>query len=85
MAFAGNMAQVRVDATRVYQQIDGFGVNINSKYWNGGKLIPTLKLLREDLGATLYRVDIFGKSNWPDPDGSIGPAALNDDHLAKIY
>jgi len=41
--------------------------------------------LREDLGATLYRVDIWGKSNWVDPAGTIGPAALNEENYAAVY
>lgn len=85
MAHAGHIVQINVEAGRAYQIIDGFGVNINSKYWNQGKLIPALNLLRADLGATLYRVDIFGKSNWPDPAGTLGPDALDPDRLAAIY
>lgn len=84
MTPAGRMLRV-VDARRTIQTIDGFGVNINPKYWNDDRLIPTMDLLRDDLGATIYRVDIFGKSNWPDPDGSIGPAALEPDRLAAVY
>lgn len=38
----GSMARVRVDASRAHQTIDGFSVNINSKYWNDEKLIPTM-------------------------------------------
>jgi O-glycosyl hydrolase len=79
------MVRVRVDASRAGQTIDGFGVNINSKYWNGGKLIPTMNLLHDDLGARLYRVDIFGKSNWIDEAGDIGLKALDPSHLEKIY
>lgn len=85
MSNAGEMAEITVDGGRAFQTIDGFGVNINAKYWNDGRLIPTLDLLREDLGATLYRVDIWGKSNWIDPDGTIGPGALNQEHLASVY
>lgn len=81
----GSMARVRVDASRTHQTIDGFGVNINSKYWNDGKLIPTMRLLHDDLGARLYRVDVFGKSNWIDADGNLGPASLEPVHLERIY
>jgi hypothetical protein len=63
--------------------IDGFGVNINSRYWDP-RLLPAMDLLLNDLGATLYRVDIWGKSNWLDPDGSIGRAALDPAHQAKV-
>jgi O-glycosyl hydrolase len=85
MTSPGSMARVRVDASRTHQTIDGFGVNINSKYWNDGTLIPTMRLLHDDLGARLYRVDIFGKSNWIDEEGSIGPASLDPSHLERIY
>ncbi len=85
MTTAGRMLQAAVDVRQVFQTIDGFGVNINAKYWNAGRLIPTMDRLHHDLGATLFRVDIFGKSNWPDPDGLIGPAALEPGRLAAIY
>ena len=85
MTNAGEMVEITVNGGRAFQSIDGFGVNINPKYWNNGKLIPTLDLLREDLGATLYRIDIWGKSNWIDPDGTIGLNALKEEHLASVY
>lgn len=81
----GSMARVRVDASRTLQMIDGFGVNINSKCWDDGRLIPAMRLLHDDLGARLYRVDIFGKSDWIDEDGRLGPAALDPSHLERVY
>lgn len=68
-----------------YQKIDGFGVNINSQYWDGGKLIPVMDLLVHDLGATLYRVDIYGKSNWVDPENKKDASILNDKTYSEIY
>jgi O-glycosyl hydrolase len=76
---------VHLDLTRVYQTIDGFGVNFNPRYWTGMALLPTMDLLLDDLGATLFRVDIWGRSNWIDPDGELGREALTPDHLACIY
>jgi hypothetical protein len=84
MSAAGKLVQINVDASQVFQIIDGFGVNINSKQWQP-RLLPAMELLIHDLGASLYRLDIFGKSNWPDPDGSVGVAALDPIHLQKIY
>lgn len=85
MSHPGNMVNIFIDATSAFQSIDGFGVNINAKYWNEGRLIPTLELLVDDLGATLFRVDIWGKSNWIDPAGEIGPASLDEHNLASVY
>src|SRR6266542_1201277 len=51
-----------VDGAQQGQRIVGFGVNANPKYWNGGALIPALDLLVDQLGADIWRVDIFGRS-----------------------
>jgi len=89
MAGIGNSLRrldVRVDGRKRFQTIDGFGVNINSKYWNGGKLAGALEMLADDLGATLFRQDAWGKSDWPDPAGKLGQAeALDRAHLGKVY
>ncbi|RPJ40250.1 MAG: hypothetical protein EHM21_14975 [Chloroflexi bacterium] len=85
MANAGTKVDVRLDLGKTYQTIDGFGVNINSKYWTGERLLPALDLLVNDLGARLFRVDIWGKSNWIDPTGELGPAALAPERLEAIY
>jgi O-glycosyl hydrolase len=78
------MVPIHIDANQAFQSIDGFGVNINSKSWQP-RLYPAMELLLDDLGATLFRLDIFGKSNWPDPDGSIGPQALDPLRLQAVY
>jgi O-glycosyl hydrolase len=66
MTEALRYVNVAVDAAQDYQTIDGFGVNINSKYWGAPAFDTALELLVDGLGATLYRVDIWGKSDWAD-------------------
>lgn len=86
MAHPGKKIEVIIDATRSFQKVDGFGVNINARYWKNGNLIPVMQLLLEDLRATLYRVDIWGKSNWVDPEGELGRQdAFKPTHLESIY
>jgi O-glycosyl hydrolase len=75
----------KIDLSEKYQKIDGFGVNINSKYWDSGALKPVMDLLIDDLGARLFRVDIYGKSNWVDPDHVLGPSSLNQENYEKVY
>lgn len=65
--------------------MDGFGVNLNTKYWDGGNLKPVIDLLVDDLGATLFRADLYGKSDWIDPDGSRGAAALDSRWGDKVF
>lgn len=85
MTHPGEMVTLRIKPAQTFQTIDGFGVNINSKVFDD-RLMPAMHLLADDLGATLYRVDIWGKSNWIDPDGSLGrQAALLPAHQERIF
>ena len=76
---------IKVDLSQKRQVIDGFGVNINSKHWQDGKLIPTIDLLIDDLGATLFRLDAYGKSNWVDPDDLFDASVLNENTYKRVY
>ena len=77
--------RISVDMDRKYQTIDGFGVNINSKYWNNGKLKPVMDLLIDDLGANLYRLDHYGKSNWMDPENRYDARVLTQENFDRVY
>jgi hypothetical protein len=85
MPHTAKKVEVHLDLTRVFQTVDGFGVNLNPRYWAGPTLLPVMDLLLDDLGATLFRVDLWGRSNWIDPDGELGRAALAEDHLSCVY
>ena len=77
---------VQIDTNDVHQEIDGFGVNINPvEHWKDGALRPVLDLLVDDLGATIFRLDPFGFTNWIDPNGTAGPSSLNPETYARIY
>jgi hypothetical protein len=78
--------QVSVDPNDAHQVIDGFGVNINPvDHWRDGALAPTVDRLIDDLGATIFRLDPYGFTNWVDPAGRIGPSAMNPERLAEVY
>jgi len=76
---------VTVNGADKKQTMAGFGVNINSKYW-GDRLMPVMNLLTDELGAKLYRLDVFGMSNWIDEDGTLGKEkAFSQENLDKVY
>jgi O-glycosyl hydrolase len=85
MIHAGPKVEVTLFPEKTFQSIDGFGVNINARYWIGDRLTPALDLLVDDLGARLFRVDIWGKSNWIDPEGEIGKKSLERKRMEAIY
>ncbi|MFC5471509.1 hypothetical protein ACFPPD_22805 [Cohnella suwonensis] len=74
-----------VKAGDIFQTIDGFGVNLNPQYWNNGALTPVMDLLIDDLGASLFRVDVFGNSNWVDPDNRYDKSILTESTYSKVY
>ena len=78
-------AELTVAYEEKYQTIDGFGVNINSKYWNGGALRPVVDFLVDDLGAVLFRVDGYGNANWIDPDNDSDATCLCEGCFARVY
>ncbi|NLE45168.1 MAG: hypothetical protein GX620_10635 [Chloroflexi bacterium] len=85
MAGALDHISVTLDAARTHQTIDGFGVNFNSKYWGAKSFDHVMDLLVDDLGATLFRVDIWGKSNWVDPEDAHNARVLNEETYRTIY
>ena len=53
---------VVVTANRA-QIIQGFGVNFNGTYFRGAQK-PMVDMLIDDLGATIFRLDPYGLTNW---------------------
>jgi O-glycosyl hydrolase len=69
-----------IDPATQYQRIDGFGVNANPKNWTSTDLAPALDQLTDDLHASIWRVDVDGRSDWLE-----SPAQLTPDSYASIY
>jgi O-glycosyl hydrolase len=67
-------SQISVDAGKRFQTIEGFGVNFNGTYFRDTQK-PLLDMLVDDLGATIFRLDPYGLSNWE---------AVNDNSDAKV-
>ncbi len=59
----GPVTQITVNPAQRYQVIDGFGVNFNGTYFRDAQK-PMIDILIEDLGATIFRLDPYGLSNW---------------------
>jgi hypothetical protein len=68
-----------------FQTIDGFGVNLNPALWNNGTLKPALDLLVDELGATQFRFDCFGRANWLEADKQLPDGSWPADYLTEVY
>lgn len=81
-----NTATITLHSQQTHQTIAGFGANINPVgHWRDGELIPTMDKLIDDLGASLFRLDPYGFTNWIDPDSTVGRSALNAETYARAY
>ena len=56
-------AQITLDPGTRFQTIDGFGVNFNGTYFRDSQK-PMIRSLVSDLGATIFRLDPYGLTNW---------------------
>jgi len=67
--------RLEIDGATRYQTIDGFGVNINTSWWNNGEYAdakvvqPAIDLLVDSLGASIFRA-VIEEIDWE---------AVNDD------
>ncbi|MBV8810381.1 MAG: hypothetical protein JO033_17060, partial [Acidobacteriaceae bacterium] len=55
--------RVTVNLSSRHQTIDGFGVNFNGTYFRDAQK-PMIDMLIDDLGATIFRLDPYGLTNW---------------------
>src|SRR5919198_253525 len=81
---AGGIVRVNVDPNKHYQVIDGFGVNFNGTYFRDAQK-PMINMLIDDLGATLFRLDPYGISNWEAANDNDDPNVMNWEYYNDRY
>ena len=81
---AGPAARVSVDPRERYQTIDGFGVNFNGTYFREAQK-PMIDMLIDDLGATIFRLDPYGLSNWEAVNDNNDPQDMNWEYYNDRY
>lgn len=75
-----------IDGSQRFQRIDGWGVNANPKNWSVYPTLgPALDLLVSDLGATLWRVDVFGNSDWEATNDNGDPFTPDWTYFNNLY
>jgi len=76
---------LQIDGSEKFQQIDGFGVNANTRSWNAHELMPALNLLIDSLHADLWRVIVETVYNWEDKNDNTDPFSFNWDYYNALY
>lgn len=74
-----------IDGSEKLQQIDGIGVNANTRSWNGAELEPALNLLLDSMHATIWRVIVETVEKWEDVNDNDDPITFNWNYYNKLY
>jgi O-glycosyl hydrolase len=77
-------AQINVDTGKRFQTMEGFGVNFNGTYFRDAQK-PLLDMLVDDLGATIFRLDPYGLSNWEAVNDNADPKVMNWEYYNDRY
>jgi len=77
-------AHIQVDLSQRFQVIDGFGVNFNGTYFRDAQK-PMIDMLINDLGATIFRLDPYGLSNWEAANDDNDPKHMNWEYYNDRY
>ena len=81
----GMNVSLKIDGSKKFQQIDGIGVNANTRSWNGEELKPALNLLIDSMHASIWRVIVETVYNWEDKNDNNDPFIFNWDYYNKLY
>ncbi|HMI64579.1 MAG TPA: CehA/McbA family metallohydrolase [Cyclobacteriaceae bacterium] len=76
---------LQIDGSKRFQQIDGIGINANTRSWNGNELQPALDLLLDSMHATIWRVIVETVEKWEDINDNNDPFTFNWDYYNKLY
>ncbi len=79
-----SLGRITIDANQRFQTIDGFGVNFNGTYFRDAQK-PMIDGLIDDLGATMFRLDPYGLSNWEAVNDNDDPKVMNWDYYNDRY
>lgn len=88
---SGNIpVQLQIDGAKKYQQMDGFGVNINTAWWYNGDyedamvVQPAIDMLFDSLGATIFRA-VIEEMDWEAVNDDNDPNNFNWDYYNKVF
>ncbi len=76
--------RVQVHPEQRFQTIDGFGVNFNGTYFRDEQK-PMIDMLVKDLGATIFRLDPYGNTNWEAKNDDADPNHMNPEYYNDRY
>jgi O-glycosyl hydrolase len=81
---------LRINGAERFQQLDGFGMNINTAWWYDGKygdasvVQPAIDQLIDSLGVTIFRA-VIEETDWEEINDNNDPDTFNWDYYNKVF
>jgi hypothetical protein len=79
------LVPLQIDGAKRLQQLDGIGVNANTRSWNGDELKPALNLLLDSMNFNIWRVVVETVENWEVVNDNEDPFTFNWDFYNQLY
>lgn len=76
---------LRIDGSQKFQPIDGIGVNVNTRSWNGTELQEAIELLHDSMNAAVWRVLAETVEKWEEENDDDDPFHFNWAYYDKLY
>lgn len=82
--------QLRIDGSMKFQQLDGFGMNINTSWWYNGQygdalvVQPAIDQLIDSLGVTIFRA-VIEEIDWEEVNDNNDPNKFNWNYYNKVF
>ena len=76
--------KIAVHSDQRFQFIDGFGVNFNGTYFREAQK-PLVDMLIDDLGATIFRLDPYGQTDWEVTNDNDDPRIMSWEYFNDRY
>ena len=81
---------LQIDGTKKFQQIDGFGINVNTAWWYNGAygdarvVQPAIDMLIDSLGATMVRA-VIEEIDWEEVNDNNDPNTFNWTYYNRVF
>jgi O-glycosyl hydrolase len=76
---------ILIDGAERFQQMDGMGVNANTRSWNGDELKPAINLLLESMNFNIWRVVAETEELWEVINDNDDPFNFNREYYTRLY
>lgn len=77
--------QIQIDGSKKLQRIDGIGVNVNTRSWDGNELKPAIDKLLDSMHFNIWRVIAETVDGWEATNDNDDPFAFNWKYYDSLY